>query len=402
MKANFKKKILKNGMTILFEKRALPIVSVAFAVRQGGINEFLKEKGISHFIEHMLYKGTPTRNSKRIAEEIERNGGELNGFTSETCTAYWCKMQSKNLKIALDVLGDMVKNPLFDEKEFEKERKVIFEEIKMGKDTPRVYVFDKIAQFLYKPSMALDVIGTYDTMNSVTRNQMLEKFEQVYKPNNMILTVVGDAEFEEVVRFAEDNFGEEKGSILKQEFTKANEIKIEKRKGIDQANLVLAYHVPLAEDEKSFAAIVLNTLMAGGMSSRLFSEIREKRNLAYAVKGDSDIEKDYAFSFVYAGTTKENVEIVKELILKEFDIVSKDLTEKELKEVKEQIIGNYYISIEDSQNQMANLLLSEIKGDAKEFYDFDKKISEVKLEDVKELAKGVSKKYSFFALVPDD
>ena len=119
MKKNFKKKVLKNGMTIILEKRDLPLVSVSFAVRAGGINETEKEKGISHFIEHMLYKGTPTRDSKKIAEEIEWKGGELNGFTSEELVAYWCKMPSKHLGVALEVLGDMVKNPLFDEVEVE-------------------------------------------------------------------------------------------------------------------------------------------------------------------------------------------------------------------------------------------------------------------------------------------
>ena len=112
---NFHKKVLKNGMTILFEKRETPVVSVAFAIKHGGIHEDIKEKGISHFIEHMLYKGTSKRTHKQIGEEIEGNGGELNGFTSEGVTAYWCKMPSNHIDVALDVLGDMVKNPLFDE-----------------------------------------------------------------------------------------------------------------------------------------------------------------------------------------------------------------------------------------------------------------------------------------------
>ena len=180
---------------------------------------------------------------------------------------------------------------------------------------------------------------------------------------------------------------------------KKNKIKIEKRKGIDQANLVFAYHVPLARDKKSYAAIVLGTSMAGGMSSRLFSEIREKRNLAYAVKEASIINRDYSYNLIYVGTMKENVEKVKKIILEEFKKVSESLDEKELSEVKEQIIGNYHISMEDSEKQMVKLLMYEIDGDAKEFYDFEKNIRAVKLEDVKNLAK--IKKYSFFALIPE-
>src|SRR3990170_2312881 len=126
----FFRKILKNGMTLIFEKRNLPVVSVGIAVRHGGVNESLSERGISHFIEHMLYKGTKKRTYKQIAEDIEKRGGDLNGFTANLITAYWCKMPSKHLKIALEVLADMIKNSLFDKKEMEKERKVIFEEIK--------------------------------------------------------------------------------------------------------------------------------------------------------------------------------------------------------------------------------------------------------------------------------
>jgi len=385
-------------MTVILEKRDVPVVSVAFAVRNGGINEAENEKGISHYIEHMLYKGTPTRNCKKIAEEIERNGGELNGFTSEEITAYWCKMPSKHIRVALDVLSDMVKNPLFDEKELEKERKVIFEEIKMRRDMPRVHVYDKIHESLYGKPFGTDLIGTEKTMNAIDKKKITKKFEEIYQPNNMILAVVGNADFDKLVKFVEKTFGNKKGKVSKFKIKPMNKSKIESRKGIDQANLVFAYHVPLANNKKSYAAEVLNTLMAGGMSSRLFSEIREKRNMAYAVKGDCDINKDFAHNIIYVGTTKKNVGPVKKIILEEFKKVAKELTEKEVNEIKEQLIGNYYISMEDSQSQMVGLLAAEIDGNAKKFYEFEKNIKSVKLKDVKDLAK--IKKYSFFALVP--
>jgi len=397
---NFHRKILSNGMTVFFEKRNLPVVAVAFAVRNGGINEPISEKGISHFIEHMLYKGTPTRNAKKIAEEIEKKGGELNGFTDEVVTAYWCKMPSKHLNTALEVLSDMIKNPLFDAKEFEKERKVIFQEIKMRKDNPHVYVLDGIQGCLYNGTLGLDLIGTYKTMNSIDRKNLISRYKDIYQPNNMILGVVGNADFDDILEFAEKNFGKMKGNVQKIDFSPKNLIKIEKRKGIDQANLVFAYHVPLSTNKKSYAAEVLSTLMAGGMSSRLFSEIREKRNLAYSVRGDSSITRFFAYNSIYVGTTKQNVETVKKIILEEFKKVAENLTEEEMNQVKEQLIGNYHISMEDSQMQMVDLLLHEINGNAKDFYDFEENITQVKLEDVKELAK--IEDYSFFALVPQD
>ncbi len=402
MKKDFYRKVLPNGMTVILEKRNLPVVSVAFAVRAGGINETEEEKGISHFIEHLLYKGTPTRNSRKIAEDIEKNGGELNGFTSEEIVAYWCKMPSDKLNVALDVLSDIVKNPLFDEKELEKEKKVIFEEIKMYKDNPRMHVFDEIQKALYTGTMNIGLAGTYETMKPIGRKEIVEKFKKIYKPNNIILCAVGDCDFEKLVKFAEDNFGDEKGEVSKQEFDLKNESRIEKRKGVDQANLIFAYHVPLANDEKSHAAAVLNALMAGGMSSRLFAEIREKRNLAYSVKGDANVQKDFAYNLIYVGTMKENVEKVKKLILEEFEKVSKELDEKELEGIKTQLIGQYHISMEDSQDQMINLMVNEIHGNAEEFYEYEKNILKVKLEDVMDLAKKAVEKYSFFALVPED
>jgi predicted Zn-dependent peptidase len=402
MKFDFKRKILKNGMTILFEKRNIPAVSVAFAVRNGGINERLDEKGISHFIEHMLYKGTPTRDYKKIAEEIEKKGGVFNGFTSEEITAYFCKMPSRHLDVALDVLSDVIKNPLFNEQELEKERKVIFEEIKMIHDNPIHYAVNEIQKFLYNGTLNVGTIGTYKTVNSINRGKIFEKFKQIYQPNNLILCVVGDADFKKIIDFAEKNFGNKKGKVPEQKFNLKNETKIEKRSGLDQASLIFAYHVPLANDKKNYAARVLSALMTEGTSSRLFGEIREKRNLAYAIKGDSNINKNFSYNFIYAGVMKENIEKIKKLILEEFDKVSEDLGEEELNSVKEQLTGQYKISMEDSQNQMIELLASEICGNAKEFYEYEKNISEVKLNDVKELAKKAKEKYSFFALVPED
>jgi len=385
-------------MTILFEKRENPVVSVTFAVRCGGINEASHEKGISHFIEHMLYKGTPKRNARQIAEEIEGKGGILNGFTDETVTAYWCKLPSKHLGAALNVLSDMIKNPLFAEEEIEKEKSVIFEEIKMGRDNPVHHAFREIQRLLYKEPFGSALIGTEKTLNSLTREKILKRFKEAYSPNNLILCVVGDAEFSKIVDFAEKNFDQKKSKIPKYKVVKRNLSKTEKRRGVDQANMVLGYHFPTSDKKESHAANILNVLMAGGMSSRLFHEIREKRNLAYAVKADSAILKDFSYGLIYVGAKKENILLIKKVIIEEFRKVSKELSEKELGQFKEQLIGNYQISMEDSQNQMINLLMHEIDGNAKKAYEFEKNIRNVKLKDVKNLAK--IKKYSFFALVP--
>jgi len=269
-------------------------------------------------------------------------------------------------------------------------------------DNPSSYIQDKIHNCLYEWPFGADLIGTQKTLNSMDRAKIVERFKKIYQPNNMILCVVGDTDIEKILNFARKNFKTGVGEVPKFKVIKRNEFKIEKRKGIDQANLVLAHHSSLSKDKGSYSAVVLNALMTRGLSSRLFSEIREKRNLAYFIGGNIEISKDYSYCKIYAGTSKENVETIRKLILKEFEKVSKQLEEKELQQVKEQLIGNYHISMEDSQAQMTNLLTFEIdNSDAEEFYNFEKRIKDVKLENVKKLASEVKKDYSFFALVPE-
>ncbi|MFB6246575.1 MAG: M16 family metallopeptidase [Candidatus Pacearchaeota archaeon] len=403
VKDNFQKKTLSNGMTVIFEKREVPVVSVAFASKVGGINEDVEEKGIYHFMEHLLLKRTSSRGPTEISAEIEDKGGSMNAMTSEEFTAYHCKLPSQHLDSALDVLSDAVKNPVFDSDDLEKERKVIFEEIKMHHDNPIRYVFDEIQDCLFTGTMGMNLAGTHETMNSLKREDLKRRFEEAYRPDNLILCVVGNADFDKVVQFAENSFSQEKSEVSEQEFEEKKESKTEEREGIDQANLVFAYHVPKAEEKGSYAAKVLSSLMADGMSSRLFEEIREKRNLAYAVKGGEDISKNFAFNFVYVGTTKDKVEEVKGLILKEFEKVAENLTGEELEKIKQKMIGSHKVSMEDSEDQMSNLIESEIESSAEEFYDFEENVSQVDLEEVKDLAKKVADgNYSFFALVPKD
>lgn len=397
--AKFHKKVLVNGLTILFEERkGSGVVSVVIAVRHGGIHEDKSEKGISHFIEHMLYKGTKNRSSMQISEEIEKNGGILNGFTVEELTAYWCKMPSKHIDTALGVLSDMVTNPLFDQKEMDKERKVIFEEMKMRHDMPNVYVVDKIQNQLYGGNLGMDLIGTEESMNSISREKILEKFNKIYGSKNMIVCVVGDANFDKICEFCEKNLNRECMKIAEPKIIIKNEQRTDGRQGVDQANMILAYHAPFANEKLSYAAQVLSCLMAGGMSSRLFQEIREKRNLAYSVKGNYDGGKRYGYNTIFVGTSPENVEKVKALILDEFKKI-KNLKENELNQVKEQLMGNSKIGKEESQGQMLDLLFNELWGDAKNSYKYEEEIKKVSIDDVKKLAEF--NQYSFIALVPE-
>lgn len=401
MRKNFYRKILKNGMTVVFEKRPLPVVCVAFAVKSGGMHESPSEKGISHFVEHMLYKGTKKRTHRQIAEELEKNGGVINGFTDEPVTAFWCKLPSKKIDVALDVLSDMMKNSVFDEKEVNKERQVIMEEIKMNKDDPSRHVLKEMQTCLYKEPFSISPLGTPQSLGNIERKDLFERFSKFYRPNNLVLCVVGDTDFKKLVKFAEKTFGNEKAPKAKFKISMRNATKIEKRRDVVQANLAFGYHVPPSKTKKHYAALLLNTLMAEGLSSRLFYEIRQKRNLAYGISAYSDISAEFAYNAIYVGTRKDAVEEIRKIIILEFQKVSRELEEKELNQVKEQVVGNTAVSTEDSYSQMLNLLSYELEGNAEEAYNFEKNVRAVKISDVRKIAKDAAVKYSFFALVPE-
>ena len=387
MKENFRKLVLENGFTILFEKRDIPVTSVSISLRSGGINETLSNRGISHFLEHMVYKGTKKRNSFQISSEIENEGGELNGFTSEEITCFWSRIPSDKTYIALDVLTDIVKNPLFLEKEIDKERKVILEEIKSRKDNSYQFVLDKIPSTLYLGLFSKDLAGDSETLNKIKKNDLIKWHNRFFIPKNLILTVVGQEDFEEIVKFAKKNFDFKNNfSFIEPKIKKRVSESKEEREGISQSVFGYSFYLPKANTKGFFVAEVLVSLLTEGMSSRLFREIREKRNLAYDVRGAIDSHKNYSFGFILVGSEKKNLPSVKKLIEKEFLKVSKSLTKKELDLVKEKLIGLHKISMEGSHSEMLSLIMEEIDGKAEYHYDYEKNISNVCLEDVKNLS----------------
>ena len=271
--------------------------------------------------------------------------------------------------------------------------------MKMRRDMPNMFVIDKIQSLLYSGNLELDLIGTEESMKSLTREKIIDKFRKVYGSENMILCVVGDANFKKLCDFCEKTFKKSGFKIPEPKIILKNGEKVISRKGVDQANMILAFHSPTAFDNQVYATQVLNCLMVGGMSSRLWQEIREKRNLAYAVKGGYNGGKRYGYSSVFVGTSPENIEKIRKIILEEFEKIE-EVGDKEISQVKEQLIGNSKISKEDSQGQLVDLLYNEIWGDARRSYEYENNIKKVKIEDVKRLSKDI-KKYSLIALVPE-
>jgi predicted Zn-dependent peptidase len=394
----FKKKVLKNGLTVLHEKRDVPVTTVMLAVKYGAAYETSEEKGIAHFMEHLCFKGTDRRTVRDIAEEVEKVGGDLNAFTHEEITAYHVKLPSAHLNVAMDVIFDIFFNASFPKEEVEKEGNVICEEIKMYRDNPRMHVLDKIKNNLYAKPFGDFIGGSKETVKSMTRDQLFEKHHALYVPKNSILCVVGNNDFEEVVKLAEGLSVEREGEEIEKPEIKLQEIKdVEKRGDIHQANLALGFHFPIASDKERYAAEVFSTILGQGMSSKLFSEVREKRGLVYGVKSELDLGKNYGYMIIWAGTDPEKVKQVIKISLEEFGKMGK-ITEAELDAAKIQVIGNRHVESEGSNDTAVNLIMEEASGKAEDYYEYEKNINAVSLKDIQELAK--ISEYASFSLEP--
>lgn len=399
---NFKKRKLKNGMTVLHERRDLPVVSFSISNPFAASHEESKIKGIAHFIEHLLFTGTRSRTHEDISREIEKKGGVLNAFTAQDVTSYWFKLPSEHLMSGINILLDMLKNTTFDPEKFEKEKKVIIEEIKMYHDHPRQHISEKIEENLYEPPFGKGIIGSKETVSALTREFVASYFKEKYSPENYIITIIGNADIGKVCERLEREFQaspkNKKSSSIPIKLK--NSHSVEERPGIDQAHFAFAMHAPLATDKKRYAIEVMDAYLANGMSSRLFLEIREKRGLVYAINSSINAEKNYAYYSIYAGTTKEAIPKVKELIIKEFGDIE-NMTQKDLEESKQRIIGLRKVSSEESVTVMNELMYEEIStGNAEAYYTHEEKIKAVTLKDVKALAKELIKSYSTAAIVP--
>lgn len=394
----FKKKILDNGLTIIHEKREVPVTTVMLAVKYGSAYESRGEKGMAHFIEHLCFKGTEKRTANSIAEEIENVGGELNAFTHEEVTAYYAKLPSNKLNIAAEVIFDVFFNASFPQEEVAKEANVICEEIKMYRDNPRAHVMDKIKSFLYEIPFGMSIAGTEGNVRGMTREDLMKKHREVYVPSNAILCVVGNNDFEEVVSVAK-KFSVEKKGIFKDLLKPVmkNEKGYEKREDISQTNLAIGVHFPLAFEKERYAAEIFSTILGHGMSSKLFKEVREKRGLVYGVRSDLDLGKNYGYLVIWAGTDPSKTEEVLDICIEEFKKMG-GVTEEELEAAKIRLIGGRDVNSEGSNDVAVNLIMEEIHEDAREYYNFEKRVREVSLEEVRALSKKIN--FSKFYLGP--
>ena len=362
----YRKTVLENGLRVITE--AWPhteAASVGIWVRTGSRDERPEENGLSHFIEHLVFKGTRRRSALDIVREIESVGGTINAFTAKEYTCFHARVLDKDLPLALDVLCDLLTEPLFDPVELEKERMVILQEIKMADDVPDDHIYDLFHRsFWGDHPLGLPIIGTKETVSSFSREQIEGFFRRRYTPERMIVAAAGHIEHEEVVREVERRLGSIPPSDDHRPEPRAEGGKggvgVEYRE-LEQVHLCLGVRgIPYAHPNR-FAGYVLHTILGGNMSSRLFQEIREKRGLTYSVYSFMNSYRDSGVLGVYAGTTKEELDEVIDLILRELRrMKAGEVEEREVQVAKEYLKGNMVLALESSDGRMSRLAKNEI------------------------------------------
>jgi predicted Zn-dependent peptidase len=376
---------LKNGLTLLFERRDTPTVTIEVSVGTGSNNEPHNVAGISHFLEHMMFEGTKTRTAKQISELIENVGGEFNAATSNERTAYYVKLLSARFDLGLDILSDMMKNPAFDQKSLEKERKVVLEEIKMVNDQPLLYQWVLFESSIFKKHPTKNpVYGRVESVKSISRGQMLSYYRKWYCPSNITVSVVGNVS--DPVGKVSRYFGDlPQARVPKLEKVieprdSSPTIKKEKR-DINQAYLMLGFKTVPRSHNDSFILDVISAIYSKGLSGRINDEIRVKRGLAYSVGAVSESKKDYGFFVFYLNCARQNLELCKSIVLDEVRKLD-NLGSREIEEAKSHILGRNSIDEEDSHRRADELAFWEFIRDAKLADSYKDKIKKVSKQDI--------------------
>jgi predicted Zn-dependent peptidase len=369
MNSSYQKTILDNGIKVITEEIPyLKSASIGVWVVTGSRDEEPHENGISHFIEHLMFKGTERRTAFDIAREIDSVGGTLNAFTGREYTCFYAKVLDKNLPLAMDLLSDIFLHSLIDPKDVEKERKVILQEIKMVEDTPDDYVHDLFNRACWGDHpLGFPIFGTTERIQSFSRDQLYHYFRENYQPDRILICGAGKLKHRDVVEWVQPTFGGIPQSDKVKERCCPNPMSSVQllKKDLEQVHFCLGTKGLQYNHSQRFSSYALNTILGGGMSSRLFQEVRENRGLAYAVYSYLPTYRDTGLFVVYAGTSEKSFQEVIELILKEFKHLKKDpFKNGELETAKEQLKGNLLLSLESSDNRMTRLAKNEMYFDS--------------------------------------
>jgi predicted Zn-dependent peptidase len=360
--------VLDNGIRLLTERMTqVRSISIGVWLTRGSRHETAERGGIAHFVEHMLFKGTTTRSAEDIAQAIDSIGGQLDAFTAKEYASYYIKVLDEHLPLAIDILSDIVMNPAFSADDIQREKKVVVEEIKMVEDTPDDLVHELFTQgFWADHPLGRPILGTRDTVESFTPDLLRDYFRDAYTSRNLIISAVGNLEHAHVRELVDKKFGSVPtvGEPLDEQAPTVAPKILVRNKELEQSHLCLgASSYPQNHDDR-YASYVLNTLLGGSMSSRLFQNVREKRGLAYAVFSGLSAYRDAGSFTIYAGCSNEAVGEVIDLVVEELRGVKQAaVPDAELQRAKDHLKGSLMLSLENTASRMSHLARQEIYFD---------------------------------------
>jgi predicted Zn-dependent peptidase len=352
---------LGNGIRLITETMPhVRSVAVGVWMGTGSRQEVSEENGISHFIEHMVFKGTTSRSAEDIARAVDSIGGHLDAFTAKEMVSFNAKVLGEHVPRVLDILSDLVLHPLFDERDIENEKGVVLEELKMEADSPEYLVHEVFSGSFWKDHpLGKPILGTRETVKRLSKEKIEGYYRKFYVPSNITVTAAGNLQHAQLLRLVGERFegmapnGSVPASPVPSTHARLN---LRHKKSLEQVHLTMGVPGYPMPDEKRYAYSVLNTVLGGGMSSRLFQNIREKRGLAYAVFSEITAYRDTGCLSVYAGTSSESTREVIRLILEEFSRLKQEpVPEEELRRAKDNLTGSLLLGLESTPSRMANL-----------------------------------------------
>jgi len=362
----YKEFIFSNGLTLVYEK--LPYVrSVSFGlwIGTGSRYETYEQNGISHFIEHMLFKGTETKTAKDIAMVIDNVGGQLNAFTGKECTCIYTKTLDEDLKTAVELISDMLFNSTFEPSSIETEKKVIAEEISMYEDYPEELVHDMLSEEVWSGNpLSYPILGSYKSVASITREKIIDYMKTFYVPENSVISVAGNFDEQYLLELVQKYFGGWKSNSF-------NEINADKpwfnrsmkvrRKETEQVHMCIGFPGIKHGEESLYSLLTLNNILGGGMSSRLFQKVREELGLAYSIYSYPTSYKDVGMFVIYAASSPGSYMDVVKHIQSELVSLTRDfLTEADVEKAKNQLKGNFIISLDSTSGRMNSMGKSQL------------------------------------------
>lgn len=365
MNQNIQKTILSNGLTVVSETiPTVKSISVGVWIKTGSRYEYKRNNGVAHFIEHLVFKGTKKRTALQIARSLEDLGGNLNAYTSKELTNYYAVALDNYLSNCVNVLADLACHPLFREKDIEKEKEVVLEEINAVKDTPEEYVYDVFQEKLFPGHpLGYPILGTPESLSALTREDVLNFWNAYYAPQNMIVSAAGNLNHDKLVNMVEKWFQCEASPKIRRLHhpEPARGISVEIPESFNQAHIIVGIDSVSYTAPKRYELAALNSYFGAGMSSRLFQSLREHHGLAYTVYSAVDFFRDTGIFSVYVGTDGRKRQKAIDLLLKEIKKITENpMRESDVKRIKDQLKGSLLLGLENTSHRMSRLAKNEI------------------------------------------